>query len=425
MTKPRVASTTRPMVFPPELWIMIMEVAPTATLIALSSTNRLLYNLCLIPLARHGAEYSMGWACHRPPVRSRSISKLCESCDYPDRMPVLFAIRKGYPELLERFLLNGYSVRHRIPHCRQGFRSALHEAVTIPVSNAKARIMQLLINSGSDLEYAISPRRTPLIYGAKNGMDSTTAKWLLDHNPRVRKQIHRALGAACHTDNLELVKFFVERGAKVNYGCPRRPTPLYKTLAGLLGNNTEQIVALLLQNGASPHYIATSHRSPLVFLLSAVPVGKVSEELRIRVVRLMVQAYGSIERFRELRLLHDNDALGALEKNNAHSESLPYHDAFIIEDSGKRLEALNLLIYTPPVPELNKKNEMGHTIMHLAAMYGDVSTVEKLKMICVNMNIRDCYKRTPLHLAADRHRTKVLLKIAYGPQWDHARAVDE
>jgi ankyrin repeat protein len=411
MTTRRIAYTLGPMVFPLELWDMIVEVASTAALYSLSPTSRLFYYLCRIQLAKHGAKYSMDWTCHRKESEER-IDEPCEHCDCPDRMPVLFAIRKGRAELLKRFLVHGYSANYKFVHCRHGSFSALHEAVTIPYSKSKAKIVQMLLYYGADVDCESDWDVTPMVYGASHGMDWRTAQLLLDHKASVNKQRDAALSAACYGQNFELAQFFLQKRANVNHKDPEyHLTPLHQVLLGDVGKNTEHIIDLLLQNGASPHDYMATGITPLHFAIFSIKWDKISKGLRARVVKMMLEAplgNGKLPKWPPPR---GSDVYGASAQNNRHFQSPLLHNAFIIQEVGECPRVIDLLIAHATMEELNQKNALGYTVMQLAAMYGDTIVLETLIKRGADINIVDFNNLTALHLAANRHRIKIIEKL--------------
>ncbi|WP_257297136.1 ankyrin repeat domain-containing protein [Endozoicomonas sp. YOMI1] len=257
-----------------------------------------------------------------------------EARDWSGKTPLFLALMSENPEVLNLFLAEGASVNAR-NHLGQ---TPLHRA-------GSGEAVNQLLAWGADIEARDNDENTPLF-------------------------------SACHQDDLEMLKVFLDKGACVNARNDAGQIPLHRAGSG-------EIAKELLARGADIEARDNGKATPLICA--------VSNSDRLEVVKELLVAGANIEAADKFK----RTSLHFAASENCHD--LRYLGVLLSE--GANLEA--------------RQKSTEWTPLHLAANSGSGKKVQLLVAEGANCKARDWHRDTPLNFAKGKiGNMKVLLAAA-------------
>ncbi len=296
------------------------------------------------------------------------------------RTPLHYAVIYGHKEAVEYLVSKGAEIDLKdVDHGR----TALHYAAI----TGYADIAEILISKGTNVNEEDEYGWTPLHHGAING-HSGIIDLLLRKGAKVdavdevgKTPLHYAV---TYGHNQAAQKLIVAR-ADVNRKDDEGRTPLHYAVKWKASGDT---VLMLLDAGANLNAKDENGMTPLMM---AHKSGNSEME------RLLISKGA-----RDEMMADDNKAPVVVKGvETSGDEAVEKKDLSILEQAimnGERGEALARQI--DGVKEINKKNDMGLTLLHQAVMYGNVEAVNLLAARKADISICDGSGRTPLHYCA-------------------------
>ncbi|KAK8875294.1 ankyrin repeat protein [Apiospora arundinis] len=158
--------------------------------------------------------------------------------------PLLYAIDQGYTKCVEHLLRSDVDV-----NATHDGKTALGESV----KHKRLQLAQMIIAAGGDPNIT-SDNRHPLTMAVENG-DKEMVELLLDNRANIEAQVDQgwyktetALTIAAGSENKEVIRTLLQRGAQVNYDSPKFASPLY---VAAFEKHLEN-VKIFLEHGAEP-----------------------------------------------------------------------------------------------------------------------------------------------------------------------------
>ncbi|KAI6181053.1 KH domain-containing protein [Aphelenchoides besseyi] len=153
--------------------------------------------------------------------------------------PLMEAAREGHRDVVELLLDHGANVNSKI---EEGIETPL----TLAASGGYLNIVEMLVSHGGDLTIG---ERTPLFEATQEG-HIEVVKFIF-----VRDDISCSLVSAAETNNMELVDYFLEKNADINYFSKEGRTPLME--AAKQGHLT--VIESLVNRGADVNIISPTN----------------------------------------------------------------------------------------------------------------------------------------------------------------------
>lgn len=255
-------------------------------------------------------------------LKSSLFRKQLESEDSLGCRPLTWAVRAGHLESTKFLVEHGADVRAPRTHINEGF-TAVHDAIL----SGRLDLVEYLVSCGANLE---SPVGVALCLAAVKGIPEIVT-YLLSRDVSLETPKTfphgNAVGAACMSGNVEIIRILVEKGCKVNVKDEDGTFPLV-----WVANNAEA-VSLLIANGADKEHRQAGLEEALSLpdnIESTRVLLEKARDLDLRAPFIMVACRGQHELFD----LFPTDQL----KANTLAESL-----FLASESGLTATVKSLL----------------------------------------------------------------------------------
>ncbi len=266
-----------------------------------------------------------------------------------------------------------------------------------------AKVRQLLAQ-GADVNEGRGVQRTPLHQAVFSGFKDMV-NILIGKGGDVNSRDGNGdtpLMTALLTGRPEMMRLLIQKGANVNARNKRQETALHQAVASFI-KNTEDIL-LLLQNGADVNARDGSQRTPLHILAEKNEIEAFPADAAFLLIK-----NGADVNARDKN--GQTPAMVAEKKNNPTLVAMlgktgsALQDAYVSakaardsEDAAKRELAAN--IEARSFPDVNARDKFRKTPLHLAAEKGNTELAAVLIRRGADVNARDNLQQTPLHVAA-------------------------
>ncbi|EAY04906.1 ankyrin repeat protein, putative [Trichomonas vaginalis G3] len=292
-----------------------------------------------------------------------------------------------YKETTEVLISHGIDINWKQKH---GY-TALHLAANI---NSE-EVVELLLSHGADVNAKDKEGETPLHHAAKNNCKET-AEFLISHGADVNAKdknnktpLHKTTTNNCK----ETAEILISHGVDVNSKDKEEKTPLHHAAK----NNSIETAEYLISHGADVNAKDKDGNPPIYWAIM-----KTNKDI----IRLLIEHGADIK----LKNKHGRNILHwATEVWDPICIVLPCDQpnigTFRLAKDKSIKEVLEILILCGI--DINSKDKYGNTPLHLAA-YGKLKiTVEFLIANGANVNARNNVEKTPLHLATKGNGKKV------------------
>lgn len=291
------------------------------------------------------------------------------------RTPLHYAVIYGQKEAVEYLVSKGAEIDLKdVDHGR----TPLHYAAI----TGNVEIAEILISKGMDINEEDEYGWTPLHHGAINGK-TEIIELLLKKGAKVdaidevgKTPLHYAVTYG-HKNAAEKL---IAAGADVNRKDEEGRTPLHYAVKWKASGG---VVSMLIDAGSDVNVKDGDGITPLMMARKAE--NKEMEQLLLSKGAKNEEGVDSVKVPTAVRTSGD-----AVDKKDV---SAP--EQAIISGNGKELAGL-----IKGVKDINRKDDMGLTLLHQAVMYGNIRAVELLTERKADVNTRDSSGRTPLHYCA-------------------------
>lgn len=296
------------------------------------------------------------------------------------RTPLHYAVIYGHKEAVEFLISKGAEIDLKdVDHGR----TALHYAAITGYMD----IGEILVSKGTNVNEEDEYGWTPLHHGAINGHTGIIGLLLrkgakVDAVDEVGKT---PLHYAVTYGHNEAAQKLIAAKADVNRKDDEGRTPLHYAVKWKASGDT---VLMLLDAGTDLNAKDENGMTPLMMARKS---GNSEME------RLLLSKGARDESMAEGSMVPA--VIKGVETSG--DEAVEKKDLSVLEQAimnGERGETLARQI--DGVKEINKKNDMGLTLLHQAVMYGNVEAVEMLAARKADISVRDGSGRTPLHYCA-------------------------
>ncbi|WP_341816496.1 ankyrin repeat domain-containing protein [Wolbachia endosymbiont (group A) of Agelastica alni] len=239
----------------------------------------------------------------------------------------------------------------------------------IVATNGLAKVTELLIKKGAEVDKANQYRCTPLHYAAENGHTEIVNALIgkgADVNA-VGEDEWTPLHYAAENGHIKTVKALIEKGADINAVNQNGSTPLHFAAVG----DHIEIVNALIENGADVNAVGENKWTPLYLAV---------ENCHIKTVKALIENGANVN-------VADNCTLLRFAAKIGHTEMVKA----LIEKGA----------------DVNAVNQNGWAPLHFAAIEGHTETVKALIEKGADVNAVEEDKRTPLHLAIENGHAEI------------------
>jgi len=248
-------------------------------------------------------------------------------------------------------------------------------------------------------------RMTPLQYAASNGwLDAV--KYLLKQGADVKDKNCRGASAIHFAKDPQTVQFFLDQGVKINSKDNEGDTPLHYAIKR---SDDLNIIKFLLDHGADVNSRNQAGSTPFHHAVT-ITYGL---EINMDIIKILLDHGADI---------NSKDRKGNTPLHYVCSE-FPFdyylpdnpkvHTTFYRECFCKKCQLERLEYLIARGANINAQNEMGQTVLHLAAIeHADEDVIEYLTKHGADLNLRDRNGKTVLDLVQKIHseRFKRILK---------------
>jgi ankyrin repeat protein len=192
---------------------------------------------------------------------------------------------------------------------------------------------------------------------------------------------------AANKNNLDMVKFLVEKGVNINlYQDKTRRTALINAVR----ENNFAMASYLIKKGARVNHMADRNTTALHVAC---------RKGYFDIAKLLIENKASLN-IQELESMDNVSAYAS--KINRRFGDTPLHCAV----KNKHTEIVELLLSNGAKTE---HRSYGYTPMHCAAKYGNAASIRLLKKHGAKLNVKDKYdNKTPLSMAISKRRKKII-----------------
>ncbi|CAC5421080.1 unnamed protein product [Mytilus coruscus] len=349
--------------------------------------------------------------------------------NYLTEGPFIKLCLRGYYDILQYFISKSVDIKN----CDSNYTP-----LTAACSGGNKKIVQLLIDKGSDVNEVDGMKHAPLTTACIGGNEKMV-QLLIDNGSDINKidgMKQTPLTTACSRGNEKIIKLLIDKGSNVNQVDGMRQTPL--TIA--CSRRNEKIVQLLINKGSDVNQVDGVRETPLTFACSegnekivrlCIDKGSdVNQVDGIGKTPLTVACIEGIEKIVQLLIdkgcdVNQVDGMGQTPLTAACSGG---HEKIVqlLIDKGSDVNQVVGMKQTPLTTacsgghekivqlligkgsDVNKVDGMKQTPLTIACSRGNEKIVKLLIDKGSNVNQVDGMRQTPLTVACSRRNEKIV-----------------